>query len=363
RAPWALAGPGAFRSLDLGAVPIAVVRDDNGDVHGFVNACVHRGACVLREAAGRVERIVCPYHGFTYDRAGRLTSAAERSTFGDDLEGAGMRSIGVEERFGWVWARVDGSGPSLASELGPELLDELENWPLADWTAVTARDVDCAFDWKIGVEAFLEPLHVATIHARSAHPMVHARRAAMRRLGPHSRMALPFRVPGAFEPDGLLGAAAAAAGVVPPSSLLPVQRRAHLVYFVHPATVLMLFPTHALSLRFLPSAPGRCTLRYELLAPAATDDASERWRASLIPGYDALLEEDLENLPWIERGLFSGRVDAHPLSALEVRVAWFRDALREDREAALLARNEHAPGLGDDGDAHGPAAERQDLVG
>ena len=171
-----------------------------------------------------------------------------------------------------------------------------------------------------------------------------------------------FRVPGAFEPDGLLGAAAAAAGVVPPSSLLPVQRRAHLVYFVHPATVLMLFPTHALSLRFLPSAPGRCTLRYELLAPAATDDASERWRASLIPGYAALLEEDLENLPWLERGLFSGRVDAHPLSALEVRVAWFRDALREDREAALLARNEHAPGLGDNGDSDGPAAERQDLA-
>ncbi|MEL6714067.1 MAG: Rieske 2Fe-2S domain-containing protein, partial [Planctomycetota bacterium] len=46
----ALDGPGAFRTLELGGAPIAVVRGEDGDVHGFVNACVHRGACVLREA-------------------------------------------------------------------------------------------------------------------------------------------------------------------------------------------------------------------------------------------------------------------------------------------------------------------------
>ena len=339
---------GEFRALDLAGVSVAVVRQEKGGAaHGFVNACIHRGACILRTSEGRTEHIVCPYHGFRYDRTGALMTAPMGHTFPKDLGEARLKPVGTQEKYGWIWVRVDGEDTGLAAALGGDLIGELERWPLADWSVVNAQTSEHAFDWKIGIEAFLEPLHVPTIHARSAHPMVDVRNMAARRLGRHSRMALPFRSPKVFEPNGLIGSVAARAGVVPPASLLTVQRRAHFVYFVHPATVLMLFPTHGLFLRFLPAGVGRTQLSYELLAAPATDEASERWRRSLIPGYDTLLEEDLENLPWIERGLRSGRIESHALSALEIRIAWFRDALRADRQAVedATSRREQSPGL------------------
>jgi len=66
--------PGDFVAGDWLREPYLLVCGDDGEVRGFSNVCAHH-ATVLLSGAGRCERIVCPYHGWTYDLEGRLVRA------------------------------------------------------------------------------------------------------------------------------------------------------------------------------------------------------------------------------------------------------------------------------------------------
>jgi len=48
-----------------GHIPIAVVRDEQNDLHAFLNVCRHRGAEVVRESGSR-KTLQCHYHAWTY---------------------------------------------------------------------------------------------------------------------------------------------------------------------------------------------------------------------------------------------------------------------------------------------------------
>ncbi len=66
--------PGDFVSRSMGRAPVVVVRDDDGAVNVVLNSCRHRGAQVCRADSGNARHLVCPYHGWTYDRSGRLVT-------------------------------------------------------------------------------------------------------------------------------------------------------------------------------------------------------------------------------------------------------------------------------------------------
>ena len=329
-----LGEPGAFVTETIAGTPVAAVRGEDSQLRVLVNVCRHRGAQILRETCGVTEALRCPYHAFTYSLDGALTACPHPDSLRPEAQPGklALPELPSATWAGWIWTSLDPNAAPLESFLGPDLLDELTNWPLAECRTVMRRDVRCDFDWKIGVEAFLEPYHVPAIHTRSAHPMVDFRGMAIRDLAPHSRMALPFRIPDAYAPEGILGAAAHAAGVSWFPTLNRSQQIAHHVYLIFPCTILMLFPSHLLVLRFLPADEvGTCHLRHELLAAPATSEASAAWLDSLKPSYEKLVEEDLENLPWIQRGAASGTIHKMELSSYEARIAMFRQAL-----AALL---------------------------
>ena len=63
---------GDFVARSLGSAPVVVVRDSDGTVHALLNSCRHRGAKVCRPDSGNARNFVCPYHGWTYERSGRL---------------------------------------------------------------------------------------------------------------------------------------------------------------------------------------------------------------------------------------------------------------------------------------------------
>ena len=320
---------GECRTLDLAGEPLVALRDDQEALRVLRNVCLHRGAQIVRKSPSRVRLLRCPYHGFEYGLDGALRACPAPESFAAQSR-PGAAALGVvrsEEYGGWLWGCLDDRAPDLATTLGPELVDELQHYPLADLELLAVRELEGNFDWKVGIDAFLEPLHVPAIHSRSAHPLVDYRGLAVRPLGEHSRMALPFRVPSAYAPDGILGAAAHAAGVVNFPRLNRVQREAHLVYHVFPAQVLMLFPNHLLALRFLPLGVGRCSVRWELCVAPAEGAAARAWCESLVPGYERLVAEDMENLPWIQRGLESPSLGPLAFSGYEARIAHFHRAL------------------------------------
>lgn len=80
--PAAELGRGQMLGLELGSLPVVVLRDADGELHAFVDKCVHHGARLSRgrlhsgidgEEVGeyrpqeRENVLKCPWHGYEYD--------------------------------------------------------------------------------------------------------------------------------------------------------------------------------------------------------------------------------------------------------------------------------------------------------
>jgi len=65
--------PNDFMTLTMGRTPIILVRDPEGNVNAFVNACGHRGTTLLREECGNKADYSCPFHGWVFDTRGDAT--------------------------------------------------------------------------------------------------------------------------------------------------------------------------------------------------------------------------------------------------------------------------------------------------
>ena len=85
---------GDFVMVELGRESVFVVADDDGVPHAFLNTCRHRGARIVQEPEGRVARVQCPYHAWSYGFDGSLRSAPHTDEIEDfDPRCYGLRAV------------------------------------------------------------------------------------------------------------------------------------------------------------------------------------------------------------------------------------------------------------------------------
>src|SRR6266511_664351 len=73
-----LPSPNSYRRSSLGAMPVVVTRDKDGELHAFENRCAHRGSLLVLNESGEARDIVCIYHNWSYDLCGNLTGVTFR---------------------------------------------------------------------------------------------------------------------------------------------------------------------------------------------------------------------------------------------------------------------------------------------
>lgn len=123
-----LDGVGAFKSTFIGDTPVVVTRGAEGELHGWVNRCAHKGALVCRVPRGKSTdgSFVCVYHQWAYDARGQLRAVPfRRGIKGEggmpadfDLSQHNLQTLRVASYAGMVFASFHEQAPLLEGFLG-----------------------------------------------------------------------------------------------------------------------------------------------------------------------------------------------------------------------------------------------------
>ncbi len=164
--------PGDRTVFEAAGHSVLILRDDGGRVRAFRNRCAHRAAQLMRSGdgpgLGRGRRIVCPFHGWSYDLSGRLANAPGRAGFDSQtLENCRLSPVAVAEKDGVVFVRLQGDEPlDLPGHLR-DFAPLLETLELADMAPVQTSRLEARTNWKIAIDTYAESYHFGVLHARS----------------------------------------------------------------------------------------------------------------------------------------------------------------------------------------------------
>jgi choline monooxygenase len=374
-----------------------VVRQADGTVKAFANACRHRGN-MIKKGCGNANELRCQYHHWCWSLDGSLKEIPDRHLVNDVVDDDyALAEAACDTWGGFVF--INPAGPvdaqPLLEYLGP-VAEQLAPYHLDRMRAGMSISTDLACNWKVAVEAFLEVYHVQGIHPQLL-PMLDDVNTAFELIGPHSRMIVPFGIPSmrlehvddlevfesfsgqsgstvanrASSPGGSgdgykttsVGGTAALEDLFDASGRFTGQSdiRQYLIektaekgtelghdysglsrdqmlddwhYLIFPGLV---FNTHAggfLLFRLRPNAtdPDRCWFdvwRFQwpdasLPLPAPAPNV---WVPQGQGSFGAVLDQDFENLPRVQRGMHSDHLQFVTLTAQEVRVAHVHTAV------------------------------------
>lgn len=158
---------GDYRIIQVGTQQVVITRDGTGELQAFHNTCRHRGSLLCESHSGqfRQERIVCPYHAWTYSLQGDLLRTPRKPETADFRpEDYSLYRVALETWGGFVFINLAPTpGIGLETALGDEFTP-LAHWPLAELVLAHREIHTLNCNWKIFWENFLECYHCPNVH-------------------------------------------------------------------------------------------------------------------------------------------------------------------------------------------------------
>ena len=183
----ALPESGSYVARHSAGVPIVVVRDLEGTIRAFRNACRHRGM-QLAEGSGCTKIFRCNYHGWAYRLDGQLEYVPHEHGFPAlDKGDSGLVPLhSVDVRSGLVFVTQDEPVGLGALESLPALLTD-------DQVIFESEEKVEEVNWKLTAEGTLEGYHIKPTHRESFFPFGYDNLNVVEMQGPNSRVCYPFR--------------------------------------------------------------------------------------------------------------------------------------------------------------------------
>jgi Rieske 2Fe-2S family protein len=154
-----LAAPGDWRTVQIGTQSIVLVKDET--LKAFHNVCRHRGSVLCTAESGNFprKRIVCPYHSWTYDLAGKLVATPRRMETPDfDMTKLPLHEVAVKSWGGFVFVCLAKKPPPF------EAPTQYARYGFEKLRIGKRIVADVQANWKLLAENFSECFHCPPVH-------------------------------------------------------------------------------------------------------------------------------------------------------------------------------------------------------
>jgi len=346
-----LKDPGSFVALDLLGEPLIIVRTREGDIRVLSRVCAHRAMDIMPDCtgephAGSTTVLTCPYHRWVYNLDGSLRGCPHMERAADfnkpDWRLAAFRS---EIWNGFVFVNIDGKAPPLAAQYA-DFAALVAPWRADEMEIVIRLTWDCAFNWKVMIENWMESYHHVGAHLATLEPTMPGRNTWTDAEHPHFiRAHLPFTEALQHDLKAAIDSGRRLPGFRPLDALSFEQQSEWGLYLGYPCFMFLTMRDRLLWYRLLPISAERCRLETMMLVPRAS--LADPDIATTIEAETRMLRdfhtEDMVVNTAVQRGLRSSRAVRGRLSHLEEPIWLIQRYLAARAQGSYPARAERAP--------------------
>lgn len=157
----------------IGRQSVVITRDKEGQLHGLINSCSHKGAQLCRYRKGNKSSFTCPFHGWTFNNSGKLLKVKDAKAGGYPEQFNCDGSHDLKKI-----ARLESYRGFIFGSLNPDVVSLKEY--LNDATMIIDHIVDQAPEglevlngssqyiyngnWKLQMENGADGYHVSSVH-------------------------------------------------------------------------------------------------------------------------------------------------------------------------------------------------------
>jgi phenylpropionate dioxygenase-like ring-hydroxylating dioxygenase large terminal subunit len=162
---------GDYFLYKIGNESIIIVRSDDATINAFYNVCRHRGSLICTKPSGRVTRLTCGYHAWSYGLDGALL-AARLMPEDFSKRDNGLHRCHIRVFYGFIFINLSETAPVDFDAAFADLAPYLDFHGFADAKIAYTQSYPTAANWKLVVENFVECYHCAPAHPEfcSMHP-------------------------------------------------------------------------------------------------------------------------------------------------------------------------------------------------
>ena len=154
---------GDYVIYEIATLSFIVMRQTDGSIKSYPNACLHRGRR-LKDYDGRCSEIRCSFHSFAWALDGELADVPARWDF-PHIENDAFRlpELQVGTWAGFVFVNPDPNAGPLADFIGA-MAEHFSTWDLENAYIEGRVCKVIRANWKVTQEAFCEAYHVSGTH-------------------------------------------------------------------------------------------------------------------------------------------------------------------------------------------------------
>lgn len=163
----------SFITRDFSGIPV-LIQNLDGELRAFRNACAHRGMPIQVADCG-TRKMICPYHGWSYDREGQLSGIPNAAIYGLNecaKTSIGLHSYALHTIGNFIFINLSPRPRRVIDQFSSDLMQLLQNVSPYFALDVSYTTFSGDYNWKLNFENVLDWNHAQFVHRHTLAPLL-----------------------------------------------------------------------------------------------------------------------------------------------------------------------------------------------